>query len=167
MYSTSYLRYKNVTSGAIPEEAWKANVLRNGVSEYWVALEKETGKMIAYCDITTNGAGANMNVMKGNPEYLNKHYPFYGLLFVMNNYYLGERGLKYLSDGFRSVTGHSNIQPFLENKFLFRKAYCRINVTYKPMIGAAVALLYPFRKLIPSLKVRNFLNLEAICREKH
>ena len=47
---------------------------------------------------------------------MNKHYPYFGLLFEMNKYYLGELKYKYVSDGWRSITAHSNIQPFLEKR---------------------------------------------------
>ena len=40
----------------------------------------------------------------------------YGLLLKMNQYYLDEIGVKYVMDGARSITEHSNIQPFLESK---------------------------------------------------
>ncbi|MGM9704630.1 MAG: hypothetical protein ACI3YB_01395 [Prevotella sp.] len=49
----------------------------------------------------------------------------------MNRHYLENRKLKFVSDGARSITNHSNIQPFLIDKFKFRKAYCNIRLTYK------------------------------------
>ena len=35
----------------------------------------------------------------------------------MNRYYLEELKLKYVNDGARSITEHSNIQPFLIDTF--------------------------------------------------
>ena len=56
--------------------------------------------------------------MKADPAYLrNSTYPYYGLIYEMNRYYLQELCLKYVSDGARSITEHSGIQPFLIEKF--------------------------------------------------
>lgn len=96
---------------------------------------------------------------------MNKHYPYFGLLYEMNKYYLGEKGYLYVSDGWRSITEHSGIQPFLEKNFLFRKAFCKLRVYYTLWFGIAVKLLYPFRhlKYLPLL-VRNVLRFEEINR---
>ena len=103
--------------------------------------------------------------MKCNPAYLrNSTYPYYGLIFEMNRYYLQELGLKYVNDGARSITEHSNIQPFLIEKFNFRKAYCHLNIHYKWWFGLVVKCLYPFRKIIPNHKVKSILNMEAMAR---
>ena len=51
--------------------------------------------------------------MKADPQYLNSTYPYYGLIFEMNRYYLDELKLVYVNDGVKSITGHSNIQTFL------------------------------------------------------
>jgi len=88
----------------------------------------------------------------------------YGLIFEMNRYYLQERGLKYVLDGARSMTEHSNIQPMLEEKFKFRKAYCDLQLFYKPLIGMAVKVLFPFRRLIKHPKVVAILRQEAWAR---
>ena len=85
----------------------------------------------------------------------------------MNRYYLEELGMKYVSDGARSITEHSNIQSFLVDKFHFRKAYCRLQVEYRWWVGVFVNLLFPFRKLIPVPKVKAILNMEAMRRNKY
>ena len=82
----------------------------------------------------------------------------------MNLYYLEEKGVPFVCDGARSITGHSNIQGVLEDKFKFRKAYCDLDVFYKPWFGMAVKLLFPFRKLIKQPKVSAILRQEAWAR---
>ena len=68
--------------------------------------------------------------MKAIPKY-QKLYAYYDLIYEMNRYYLEKRKVKYVNDGARSITNHSNIQLFLIDKFKFRKAYCRLEITYK------------------------------------
>ena len=92
-------------------------------------------------------------------------YPYYGLFYSMNQYYLGEKKLKYVCDGSRSITEHSNIQQFLMYNFKFRKAYCKLNVYYKWWFRVVVKLLFPFRNLIPFRNVKAILRMEEYSRK--
>lgn len=85
----------------------------------------------------------------------------------MNRYYLQELDLRYVSDGARSITGHSNIQPFLIDKFHFRKAYCQLQIEYQWWLKIIINILFPFRRLIPVQKVKAILNMEAMRRNKY
>ena len=78
----------------------------------------------------------------------------------MNKYYLEEKRLKYVNDGARSITEHSNIQSFLIEKFNFRKAYCHLDITYKWWLTVLVKVLFPLRRFIPISKVRTVLRQE-------
>lgn len=113
---------------------------------------------------SVNGQGVGYNTLKAIPEYMNKHYPYFGLLFEMNRHYLMANGYKYVSDGFRSISEHSNIQPFLEKNFLFRKAYCRMKLYYKPWLRIAVNFSYPLRKIIPVKQIQHIIRFEALNR---
>ena len=99
-----------------------------------------------------------------NPYAPKSTYPLYGLIMEMNRYYLAELKLAYVLDGARSITGHSNIQTVLEDKFKFRKAYCDVQVFYKPWLYIAVKMLYPFRHIIKNRKIAAILNQEAMTK---
>lgn len=72
--------------------------------------------------------------------------------------------MKYVCDGARSIIEHSNIQPFLIDKFYFHKAYCQLEIVYKWYVGIIVVMLYLLRKLIKHSGVTTLLNQEAIAR---
>lgn len=134
--------------------------------EFWAVYKKDTSEPIALaiCTIRMDEgvSSCEYNVLKCDPFYLhNSTYPYYGLIYKMNEYYLEERGISYVSDGARSITNHSNIQPFLEEKFNFRKAYCNLQVYYKPWFGFFVKTLFPFRVWIKNEKVASLLRQEA------
>lgn len=81
---------------------------------------------------------------------------------------LEDMGIDVKNIGFastRSITEYSNIQPFLEDKFKFRKAYCRLQIVYKPIFGFIVNTLYPIRKYMPP-KVKAILYMEAMKRNE-
>lgn len=133
--------------------------------EFWGVELKDTRKIVALAINTIKFDSCEYNTLKCLPEALKDgSQPYYGLIYEMNRYYLGELGLKYVSDGSRSITNHSNIQPFLIHKFKFRKAYCNISLYYKWYMRMAVKLLYPFRKLIKHPKVAAVLNMEAMVK---
>lgn len=135
-------------------------------NEYWACFDLETEKMVAFCLNAVTAESCEYRTMKAIPEF-QKRYAYYGLIYEMNRYYLEERCLKYVNDGARSITNHSNMQPFLIDKFNFRKAYCNFSVYYKQPLGIAVQLLFPFRRWVKVSKVRALLDMEAMVRSKY
>ena len=131
--------------------------------EYWGCIDKENGKLVAFSLNHIVDGFCDYQTLKADPTYLNK-YPFYGLFYEMNRHYLEVRNMMYVSDGARSMSEHSNIQPFLIERFHFRKAYCKMHIAYKSWFGIIVKLLYPFRNVIPVLSVRSLLKMEEINR---
>lgn len=141
--------------------------IRNAAeNEYWACFDLETDKMVAFCMNAVSSESCEYRTMKAIPEY-QKKYAYYGLIYEMNRYYLEERKLKYVNDGARSITNHSNMQPFLIEKFNFRKSYCKFSIYYKQPLGIAVKLLFPFRKCLKFSKVRALLDMEAMARNKY
>lgn len=99
------------------------------------------------------------------PEYKhNNTYPYYGLFYTLNAHYLGMRQFRYVADGARTITEHSNVQRFLVEKFNFRKAYCHLEIHYQWWMKIAVKTLYPFRKVIKNQQVKAVLNMESMTR---
>lgn len=134
--------------------------------EFWAAFDKHTKKMIAFSINFVHNDICDYETMKAIPLFQRSHYPYYGLLYEMNRYYLEEKGLRFVNDGARSITNHSNVQPFLIDTFNFRKAYCRLDIKYKWWFGIIVKTLYPIRKIIRTPKVQAILNMEAMARNE-
>lgn len=133
--------------------------------DYWGVFDNE--KMIGFCANWVWNDAVEYGLVGILPEYKREctAYPYYGLFYSMNRYYLQEKGFLYVTDGSRSITEHSNIQPFLEEKFHFRKSYCRLKVYYKWWVKLAVKILYPFRKNITVPSVKAVLNMESMTRK--
>lgn len=70
--------------------------------------------MIAWALNKVKKRSVDYMTLKAIPGFMNRHYPYYGLLYEMGRYYLVEKGYSYVSDGWHSISGHSDIQPFLE-----------------------------------------------------
>lgn len=166
VFYEAFERYHDVDTIIPSKESWLSNLKQINNAEFWGVYERESGKLIAYALNTINKKSVNYSTLKAIPSLLNKHYPYYGLLYEMNRHYLNERGFLYVSDGWRSISEHSGIQPFLEKNFLFRKAYCRFNISYVFWVGLIVKLLYPIRNFshLP-LKIKHILKFEEINRQ--
>lgn len=143
---------------------WEKRLRRNKNNDFWIGYEIESGKPASFAINTIFDDYVDYSTMGISPDFPNNTYPMYGLIYEMNRYYLEEKKVPFVCDGTRSITEHSNIQSVLEDKFKFRKAYCDLQVFYKPWLGVAVKLLFPFRKLIKYPKVAAILRQEAWTR---
>ena len=130
-------------------------------NEFWGCYDIESDMLVAFSMNAVTNESCEYRTMKAIPAF-QKQYAYYGLIYEMNRFYLEERKLKYVNDGGRSITNHSNIQPFLIEKFNFRKAYCNFDIHYKWWLGAVVKGLYPFRKIIKVCKLQSLLNMESM-----
>ena len=131
--------------------------------DFWGAFDVETHELVGFCTVRLFENSCEYGLIGFLPKYKhNASYPYYGFFFKMNEYYLGNQKFKYVSDGSRSITEHSNIQPFLEQNFKFRKAYCKLKIRYKWWFGAIVRILLPFRKLIWNRNVKAVLNMHLM-----
>ena len=103
--------------------------------------------------------------MRCKPEALHdRTYPYYGLIYEMNRHYLGEKKLRYVNDGSRTITEHSKIQEFLIHNFKFRKAYCKLKIYYKWWLSVVIKVLFPFRNMVISNKTKAVLRMhEYFC----
>ena len=145
------------------KEEFVNRIKNSDENEYWGVFDIETGKLVAFSMNAVREECCEYRTMKAIPKY-QKLYAYYGLIYEMNRYYLEERKLKYVNDGARSITNHSNIQPFLIEKFNFRKAYCHLDITYKWWLRCMINVLYPFRNVMPIRQVKALLNMEAMAR---
>ena len=167
VYSQAFRRYKIQTSQPMAKASFTSHVLNvSKIADFWGAFDNETGKLIAYAEVVIQGESAKYTALKAIPEEMNRTYPFYGLLFEMNRYYIEEKNFLYVTDGARSITEHSNIQSFLD-KFNFRRAYCHFKVTYVWWLGLIVKMLYPLRSIIHNQKLTFLLSQEAINRGEY
>lgn len=131
--------------------------------DYWGIYDTENRSLLGFCTVHLWDDSCEYGMTAIWPEFLrNGTYPYYGLYYTLNEFYIDNRKFKYVTDSSRSVTEHSNIQPFLEQNLNFRKAYCKLKLTYKWWFGLIVKLLFPFRGIIPSRNVRAVLNMHGM-----
>ena len=151
-----------VTDRTINEADFKA-YLDKYQFDYWGVFNKETSELVGFSCVRrwTDSCEYDLSGMMTRYKH-DGSYPYYGLYHAMNEYYLGKQGFKYVSDGTRSITEHSNIHEFLIQNFNFRKAYCHLQVHYNWWMKVAVKVLYPFRRIITNRRIKAILNMEGM-----
>ena len=131
--------------------------------DFWGAFDIKDGSFAGFAVVRMFDIGCFYDMVTIFPEYKhNATYPYYGFFYKMNEYYLDNLKFKYVTDGSRSITEHSNIQPFLEQNFKFRKAYCKLKIRYKWWFGIMVRVLLPFRNLVWNRNVKAVLNMHKM-----
>lgn len=163
VYKEAFNRYHDVALSILDRNRWEKKIESDSSHEFWGVFEKETKELIAWSMNTVDKRYVQYTTLKAIPEMMNKHYPYFGLLYEMNRYYLKDLGCDYITDGWRSVTEHSGIQPFLEKHFYFRKAYVNMKLYYATWLKLAIIFLFPLRHLnfLP-LNMKNLLKFEEI-----
>ena len=95
----------------------------------WTVTARDTGKTIGFAECRLfAGTEVFYDRFGASRDSLRGYYPLYGLIWEMNRYYLGERGMRFAFDGFRTMRERSGIQEFLIRKFGFRRAYCEVHL---------------------------------------
>lgn len=166
IYYKAFANYKVKSEFEPKEELEKRFRAVTESDEYdaWIVYRIEDNAPVAWSITHVFEGICEYETVKVDPAYSDSTYPSYGLFYEMNRYYLEERKLSYVNAGWRSVTNHSNIQQFLIDQFLFRKAYCNMKMHYKPLLGAVISLLFPLRKIIPGSKAKSVFTQEAFSR---
>lgn len=151
---------KNVFKGYL--ESWDVEN-----HDFWGAFDRNSNKLVGFVVVRLYDNSCFYDLVTFNPKYKhNTSYPFCGFFYKLNEYYLGEKHFDYVTDGSRSMTQHSNIQPFLIQKFKFRKAYCKLNIKYQWWFGILVRMLYPFRNIIRNRSMKAVLLMHEIWKKQ-
>ncbi|MDG6348298.1 GNAT family N-acetyltransferase [Luteimonas sp. 8-5] len=167
VYLRAYERYETFERRFTLPEFRRAVESMPEYIEFWLAETPGDGRMVAFAENVVAGDACFYSSMWFCPDAL-KGSLSYALIQAMNEHYLGARGFRYVSDGARNLSHRTNIHQFLQTKFGFRRAYCRLNVVYSRPVGALVALAYPFGSVLKHVpgaaKLRALLEQERIRR---
>lgn len=89
--------------------------------DIWVCIDKESSRVAGFAFNHIIDNMCDYESMKFHPDFLKPVSPSYGLIYRMNEYYLANMKLKYVSEGARSITEHSEIQSFIVKNIISEK----------------------------------------------
>jgi hypothetical protein len=152
----------------VPQSAFGAHVMAgegfDDIIQHWAVTCD--GQLAGYSSNYVFGSTeAAYSALKFHPDHLRK-YASYALFHRMNEHYLGEGGVAYVNDGFRSILHGTELQEFLERNFAFEKAYTGLAAFYRQPYRMFVRATFPFRNLIGRLdeRARAVYELERVAR---
>lgn len=131
--------------------------------------DKETKEFVAYviCKKIQNNIDTIIDFQAVNvkPEAVKKEVNAAIGNFVCTKF-LNEEKVKYIYDGERNIKHITNYQDYLTKYFGFRKAYCKLNIKYKPVVKIVVTILYPFRKLLKNTNNKFLYNVYCVLYQE-
>ena len=149
--------FENLTS-----TAWKQDACR-----FFGTFDRESGRLCGYSDVYERGKFLPISSLHVRPNF-EKLGVNLALVDGIVEWYLGLKTEgKYLCDGARNTVHATNFQSFLIKYFGFRKAYCKLNIVYRPPINVLITVLFPIRHLLGKMndsrikKIYYVLKMEA------
>ena len=138
------------------------------------AFDRESGMLCGYSLLSEeNETYVDFKVMRTNPECEKNGINaalVEGVLRYFNEF-LTQGG--YICDGARSINHETAFQDYLEKYFGFRKAYCKLHITYNPKLKWLIHLMYPIRRLLMKMdgigvlhSINAVFRMEEICRNE-
>ena len=166
-YPSKYRPIVNKESFIRAIDHWKEYVV-------FGAFHRETNTLVGYSLLTKQQSDfMDLTVLKSNPEYERLQVNaaiVAGILRHLENFLEGG-GI--LCDGARSINHETAFQDYLEKYFGFRKAYCKLHITYNPRLKWAIRLMYPIRGFLLRMNgigvchsINAVLKMEEICRNE-
>lgn len=125
--------------------------------EYYGAFLKNSDILVGYAQNYVYEDRVNFSSMKFSPQYLNKKVSA-ALVYIMLCDYLNIQHKKYVCDGERSIRHFTNFQDYLIKYFGFRRAYCKLHIEYRPVVGFAIKIVYPFRQIVKKMNICSVTN---------
>ncbi len=165
VYEAAFSRYKTHMKPLNKNQFQNELKQQDSTWQYWGVFDKKTSELIAYSQNQIINNSCDYSRVKLNPSFL-KQYPSYALFHKMNEYYLAEKKFKYVNDGARSISHETNIQTFLEQKFKFRKAYCKLHLEYSPILKLFLIIATPFERIFDFLKLNLFKKVSVLIKQE-
>jgi hypothetical protein len=169
-FMAAFVRYRHAKLPNVSRADYARNILQTAeypdLWDYWaVSVDNELAGYAA--NLVFDTIEGNYTTLKLDPRFL-KAYSSYALHFSMNEFYLQQRGVSWVVNGFRSIAHDTHIQDLLVDYFGFRCVPTNLRVRYRPWVKAALCLPRFARRLagriLPSYAALCTLD-EARCRD--
>ena len=151
-------RYENYVIDITKEEFINACAASCPEEEYWAGFDKESGILIGYAIFVVHDDWVTFHKSRYSTLYLKLRVSD-AINAKALDYYLNQKGKRYVTDGMRSVLHKTNFQRYLKEHFGYRNAYCVLHMKYRKPLNIFIYIIYPFRKILKMFDRNN-----AICK---
>lgn len=168
---TKFVYHLAVSGYEKPDVPLYLKEIRKSDNEEWIgAFDRVDKKLIAYKVARLQGEYVEMVTSKVNPNY-RSYCPLLAMNFYQIEKYINSGLYRYMSNGARTILHQTGYNDYLENKLGFRKAYCRLNIVYRPIVKPIVSILFPFRAVLKRFdntalirRINGILEMEYVNR---
>lgn len=165
VYQSAYRRYKTHEPMFSSSDFYRAVKNLPEETEFWGVYKKGSDVLLGFSENYVENKTCFYVTMWLDPKSMSD-FSGYLLFHEMELHYLKERKFRYVSDGARSLSHHTNIHDFLIKKFGFRKVYANLHVEYAPWLRIIVKLIYPFRSVIERVPLYIFKTASILLKQE-
>ena len=169
VYSAAFEKYENADNRA-DKNSFIISCKESSSITYWGGFDIETDTLIGYVTTCDYLEYVEIQTAKFDLTW-SKNRVSDALYYSVFCYYLNDCGRKYVCSGHRNINHKTNTQEYKIKRFGCRKAYCNLNVKYRPGINALVKIIFPIRKLFLKLdkitvvhQLNGVLKMEEVVR---
>ncbi len=143
----AYATYPESYRPNVSHDQFISDVTKWNFYKVYGAFSINDGSLCGYACLKKNKTYINFCMMKALPahEKLGLNAAMVNHILVDHANFLSDGG--YICDGARSIYHETAFQNYLEKYFAFRKAFCKLHVSYNPKLKFAIQILYPIRKI--------------------
>ena len=170
-YEEACLKY-NSKNTKITYDDFVKTCKRSTNLTYFGCFSIDDNILIGYMIVEQLDSYARIVSAKYSTKYL-KNRASDALHYTILDKFLNNSQNKYISSGEKNINHITNAQEYKIQNFNFRKAYCKLNITYNPKYKWLIKFLYPFRKLLKLFggigfihKINSVLMMEGIVRRQ-
>lgn len=171
VYKESVNSYSKKSYKLDSKEKFIKNLLKQNSYIVFGAFQNENNNLASYALINKEDDFINFNVLKSIPRYEKYGVNATIVSYILESFNEELNNKIYICDGERNILHKTDFQDYLEKYFGFRKAFCKLNIEYRPEVKFMVNILYPFRNFIKCFgnvlifnKINAILYMEEIRR---
>lgn len=112
------------------------------------AFDRNDNKLCSYAVLKEHSEYVDFQMLKSKPSKEKYGVNAAVICYICELYKDKLSKEFYICDGERNVSHATLFQEYLEKYFEFRKAYCKIHISYNPKIKFIVQCLYLIRKIL-------------------
>ena len=168
----AYKAYPEKYRPMVDKEKLYTSIEKWAYYKFYGAFYNETKELCGYAWLNKKDKYIYYAFHKTKPEFEKKGINAAIVATILNNHYDELSSGYYICDGSRSISHETNFQAYLEKYFGFRKAYCKLHIKYRTIIGIIVKFMYPLRKLLLKFdniglihQMNGIMKMEEIARK--
>ncbi len=126
---------------------------------FFGVFDRSNGELAGYLQIFEGENHVYLRVINILPQ-ANRNYASYAVFYLLNEIFFQAKG-KVIVLGLRSLTGRSNIQHFVQEKFFYRRDYIEFGLCLSYKAKAMYLIFRPIMRFLNLLKLKKVVYLRA------